>query len=155
MIRGRDGGSDWCMARNELIEERLTHSVIGAFYDVYNTLGYGFLEYLYKNALERELRARGHQVGREVYVIVTYKGEELGRQRIDLIVDERLIVEIKSTQDLHSAATRQIYNYLKATTIEVGLLFHFGPKPNFHRIIRRNPWRDPLDRPDSRSESSE
>ena len=54
------------MARNELIEERLTHSVIGAFYEVYNTLGYGFLEHLYKAALERELRDRGHRVGREV-----------------------------------------------------------------------------------------
>lgn len=127
------------MARDELIEERLTHSVIGAFYEVYNTLGYGFLEHLYKNALERELRARGHQVGREVYVIVTYKGEELGRQRIDLIVDNVLVVEIKSTQSLHDSATRQIYNYLKATNLRVGLLLHFGPKPNFHRIVRRTP----------------
>ena len=127
------------MVRDELIEERLTHSVIGAFYEVYNTLGYGFLEHLYKNALERELRARGHQVGREVYVIVTYKGEELGRQRIDLIVDNTLVVEIKSTQSLHESATRQIYNYLKATTLRVGLLLHFGPKPSFHRIVCRTP----------------
>lgn len=126
------------MARGELIDERLTHCVIGAFYEAYNTLGYGFLEYLYKSALERELRARGHQVGREVYVTVYYKGEELGRHRIDMIVDERLVVEIKSTHELHSSATRQIYNYLKATNLELGLLLHFGPTPNFHRVICRN-----------------
>jgi GxxExxY protein len=126
------------MAVSELIEERLTHSVIGAFYDVYDTLGYGFLEYLYKNALERELRARGHRVGREVYVIVHYQGQELRRQRIDMIVDERLVVEIKSTQEPHSSATRQIYNYLKATNLEAGLILHFGPKPSFHRIVCRS-----------------
>ena len=127
------------MARNELIEERLTHSVIGAFYEVYNTLGYGFLEHLYKAALERELRDRGHRVGREVYVLVIYKGQPLGRQKIDLIVDDTLVVEIKSTQSLHESATRQIYNYLRATNLTVGLLLHFGPKPNFHRIICRKP----------------
>jgi GxxExxY protein len=129
------------MARGELIDERLTHSVIGAFYEVYNTLGCRFLEHLYENALERELRARGHRVGREVYVVVHYKGEELGRQRIDMIVDERLVVEIMSTHELHSSATRQIYNHLKATNLELGLLLHFGPKPDFHRILRRNPRR--------------
>ena len=125
------------MARDELIEERLTHSVIGAFYEVYNTLGYGFLEHLYKAALERELRDRGHRVGREVYVLVIYKGQPLGRQRIDSIVDNTLVVEIKSTQSLHESATRQIYNYLRATNLTVGLLLHFGPKPKFHRVVCR------------------
>lgn len=143
------------MARNELLEERLTHSIIGAFYEVYNTLGYGFLEHLYTNALERELRARGHQVGREVYVLVMYKGEALGRQRIDLIVDERIVVEIKSTHELHSSGTRQIYNYLKATNLEVGLLLHFGPKPNFHRVVCRNRRRDQAGDASKRSEESQ
>jgi GxxExxY protein len=69
------------MARHRLVDERLTHSVIGAFFEVYNTLGFGFLEHLYVVALERELRARGHQVAREVWVPVVYEGEELGRQR--------------------------------------------------------------------------
>jgi len=66
------------MPRVELIEERLTYSVIGAFFDVYNTLGFGFLEHLYVMALERELLARGHRVAREVGVSISYKGEELG-----------------------------------------------------------------------------
>jgi GxxExxY protein len=126
------------MARDELVEERLTHSVIGAFYEVYNTLGFGFLEHLYVMALERELRARGHAVGREVCVSVRYKGEDLGTQRLDMIVDGRLIVETKSTYELHKAAPRQVYNYLRATHLEVGLLLHFGPQPRFYRSFYRN-----------------
>jgi GxxExxY protein len=126
------------MARVELLEERLTHSVIGAFFEVYNTLGFGFLEHVYVLALERELAARGHQLAREVSVAVNYKGYPLGAQRIDMIVESRLLVETKSTYDLHKAAKRQLYNYLKSTNLEVGLLLHFGPEPRFYRMICRN-----------------
>lgn len=87
-----------------LIESKLTQSVIGAFFEVYNTLGFGFLEHLYVMALERELLARGHRVARQVGVRVTYKGELLGTQRLDLIVDDKLVVETKSTYELHRAA---------------------------------------------------
>ena len=125
------------MARGELIEERLTHSVIGAFFDVYNVLGFGFLEPVYGRALEYELLGRGHRVAREVPVPVLYKGEILGTQRIDLIVDDRLIVETKSTHDLSRAAKRQVFNYLRATQLEVGLLLHFGPEAKFYRFIYR------------------
>ena len=86
-------------------------------------------------ALERELRARDHVVGREVWVPVSYKGEELCRQRIDMIVDERLVVEAKSTHELHKSAPRQVYNYLRATGLQVGLLLHFGPEPAFYRLV--------------------
>jgi GxxExxY protein len=133
----------WIMARNELLQETLTRSVIGAFYEVYNTLGFGFLEHLYVMALERELIAREHNVAREMCVRVMYKGEELGVQRIDLIVDDKLVVETKSSPELHKSATRQLYNYLRATNLEVGLLLHFGPRPNFHRVICRNTSADP------------
>jgi GxxExxY protein len=126
------------MARVELIEETLTRSVIGAFFEVYNTLGFGFLEHLYVMALERELLARRHQVARQVWVRVAYKGDELGIQRIDMIVDQKLIVEIKATAKLPELATRQLYNYLRATNLEVGLLLHFGIKAAFHREICRN-----------------
>ena len=126
------------MGRGNLIEERLTHSVIGAFYDVYNTLGFGLREHLYVKALEQELAARGHRVGREVLVRVMYKGHELGTQRLDIVVDETLVIESKATYELHPAATRQLFNYLRATRLEVGLLLHFGPKPKFHRVICRN-----------------
>jgi GxxExxY protein len=121
-----------------LIHDELTESVIGAFYDVYNTLGFGFLEHIYIAALERELLARGHGVAREACVRVCYKGQELGQQRIDMIVDERLVVEAKSTYNLHRAAPRQVFNYLRATNIEIGLLLHFGPRPSFFRLISSN-----------------
>src|ERR1700694_3612317 len=116
------------MARRELIEEALTHSIIGAFFGVYNTLGFGFLEHVYVMAVERELRARGHDVAREMCVRVIYKGEDLAAQRLDMIVDAKVIVEVKATAELHKYAPRQLYNYLKATNLEVGLLLHFGPE---------------------------
>lgn len=125
----------------DLIEEELTASIIGAFYEVYNTLGFGFLEHIYVMALERELMARGHHVARQVSVRVTYKGEQLANQRVDMIVDGRVIVETKSTLELHKAARRQVYNYLKATSLEVGLLLHFGPTASIYREIRSSPQR--------------
>ncbi len=126
------------MAQGELTQERLCYSVIGAFFEVYNALGFGFLEHLYVTALERELLAQGHRVGREVSIPVFYKGEELGRQRLDMIIDEMLVVETKATHDLSRIATRQVYNYLRATNLELGLLLHFGPEPRFHRVRCRD-----------------
>lgn len=125
------------MPETGLIEESLTKSVIGAFYEVYNTLGFGFLEHLYITALERELRDRAHLVARQVSVPVSYKGALLGTQRLDMIVDGKLIVEAKSTLQLPPIAERQLYNYLKATNLEVGLLLHFGPQPKFFRQVSR------------------
>ena len=119
-------------------DERLVYSVVGAFFEVYNTLGFGFLEHLYVLALERELHARGHSVGREVAVDVLYKGEVLGAQRLDLVVDGRLVVEAKSTRELHPAALRQAYNYLRATGLRTGLVLHFGPTPRFFRVSVRD-----------------
>ena len=81
------------------MEEALTRSVIGCFFDVYNTLKFGLLESLYSRALEWELLSRGHRVTREFGVRVSYKGIDLGVQRLDLVVDEKLVVEIKSTED--------------------------------------------------------
>ncbi len=123
------------MTRRELIEEPLTHSVIGAFYEVYNTLGFGFLEHVYVMALERELLMRGHRVGREVSTHVRYKGHVLAVHRIDMVVDERLIVEAKASIETPRVAKRQLFNYLRATGFEVGLLLHFGLEPRFHRLV--------------------
>ena len=118
-----------------LVQEALTRSVIGAFYDVYNALGYGFLEHVYSLALERELSARNHRVGREVGVMVHYKGQELTFQRLDMVVDEVLVLEVKATQEIQAAGLRQLHNYLRATSLEVGLLLHFGPTPKFYRVV--------------------
>jgi GxxExxY protein len=125
------------MSESDLIEAPLSRSVIGAFFDVYNTLGYGFLESVYAVALEHELRIRGHRVKREVGVRVMYKGIEAAFQRLDAVVDDRLVVEMKSTEALHKGAQRQLYSYLRATGLEVGLLLHFGLQARFYRVINR------------------
>ena len=121
-----------------MVHERLSYSVIGAFFEVYYTLGFGFLEHVYVASLTRELKGRGHDVRREVSVPVFYKGEEVAHQRLDMIVDHKLVVETKSTHALHEGAVRQVENYLGATNIELGLLLHFGPQPKFHRVIASN-----------------
>jgi GxxExxY protein len=123
------------MTHGELVEERLTHSVIGAFFEVHNTLGFGFLEPIYIAALALELRERGHVVDLEVRVRVSYKGAEIGWQRLDMIVDDTLVLEVKSTSELHPSARRQLLNYLSATRLEVGLLLHFGQSAKFHRVV--------------------
>ena len=130
--RGKGGSG---LIGQRLVEEGLTKSIIGAFYDTYNQLDYGFLESIYAEALARELVRRGHVVEREVAVRVYCKGEVVGLQRIDTLVDRKVVVEIKSTHDLAKTAHRQLLAYLRGTNLQVGLLLHFGPKPEFHRII--------------------
>jgi GxxExxY protein len=119
-------------------EEKLCYSVIGAFFEVHNFLGFGFLEHHYVKALDWELRERGHEVEREVGIAVRYKHLDLGHLRLDMVIDGRLVVEAKATAILPGYATRQVFNYLRASNLELGLLFHFGPKPIFHRIFCRN-----------------
>ena len=126
------------MPRSKLIHDKLTYSVIGAFYEVYYTLGYGFLEHVYVAALVRELRTRNHEILREVSVPVLYKGEEVARQRLDMIVEQQLVIEVKSTRVLHDGSVRQVENYLRGTRLELGLLLHFGPQPRFYRVISSN-----------------
>ncbi len=126
------------MPKHDLIEERLTYSVIGAFFEVYNKLGFGFLESIYITALAHELAKRGHRVAREVSFQIAYEGHVLGIQRVDMIVDDKLIVETKSTQELSRGAARQVYSYLHASHLRVGLLLHFGPEPKFYRFISRD-----------------
>ena len=112
--------------------------MIRAFYRVYNKLGFGFLEQFYSMALERELKAMRCEVSREFTARVFYDGVELGVQRLDMVVNGKLIVETKSTFRLHKSAQRQLYNYLRATNLEVGLLLHFGPEPQFFRLYCPN-----------------
>jgi GxxExxY protein len=122
----------------DLIERDITKDVIGAFYDVYNRLGFGFLEFVYSLAMERELLRRGRTVGREVSVPVIYRGEILTTQRVDMIVDDRVVVEIKSSLAFPAAARLQTLNYLRATELEVGLVLHFGSEATFYRVVHSN-----------------
>jgi GxxExxY protein len=121
-----------------LFEEKRTRSIIGAFYELYNILGCGFRESVYAGALERELRLRGHEVAREVWVRVYYKGEPVAWQRVDMLVDGVVAIEIKSTSTQTALGAQQLFNYLKATQLEVGLLFQFTARPKFYRLFAPN-----------------
>lgn len=125
-------------ARKKLLYADLTQAIIDAFFVVYNKLGFGFLENVYVGALVLELRRRGHSVAREVLVPVFYDGVVVARYRMDLIVDDCVVVEVKSTEVLNPNDQRQLLNYLRATPLEVGLLLHFGPRPKVHRVAAPN-----------------
>jgi GxxExxY protein len=124
--------------KGKLVEDALSGDIIGAFFEVYRELGFGFLEHVHSTGMQRELSMRGHAVMREFSVRVYYKGEDLCTQRIDMLVDEKIIVEVKSTPALPPTAQRQLRNYLRSTNIEVGLLLHFGPDPKFYREFMSN-----------------
>lgn len=126
------------VTRPDLLHREITRDIILAFYEAYNELGFGYVESLCAAALERELRVRGHAVVREYAVRVMYKGEELGFQRLDMLVDDRVVVELKSTAVLPPFAERQLLNYLRGTHLEVGMLLHFGPRPMFKRVVHFN-----------------
>jgi len=122
----------------DLLSPELTEAVIGSFYDVHRQLGFGFREYIYDLALERDLVAKGHRVEREVSVMVFFRGEPLARQTLDMIIDQKLVIEIKSTEFLRPNATSQLFSYLHATNLELGLLLHFGREPKFYRVLCEN-----------------
>lgn len=116
----------------------ITEKVIKAFYKVYNTLGYGFLEKVYENALLLELEAIGLNVNRQAPISVFYEGKEVGTYFADLIVEGLVIIELKACENLCEEHGLQLINYLKATEIEVGLLLNFGKKPAFKRKVYSN-----------------
>ena len=118
-----------------LLEETITGQIIGAFFDVYNYHGFGFLEAVYHRSLLYELRARGLEVQSEPSLRVDYKGRFAGTFRPDLVVEGRVVVELKASFALADSDQRQLVNALQASRIKVGLLLHFGPKPEHHRVV--------------------
>ena len=116
----------------------LTEQIIKAFYDVYNELGFGFLEKVYQNALYLELKSRGLKVEAQKQIKVHFKGLEVGEYYPDLIVDDMVIVELKAAEGIVEAFENQLINYLRATNIEVSLLLNFGKKPEFRRKLFDN-----------------
>jgi len=126
-----------------LLHEALTDRIIGAYYRVYNFLGYGFLEKVYENALRLELEILGLAVETQRPIKVFYRNQIVGEYYADLIVDGKVIVEIKAAESLSPAHSDQIVNYLKATSIEVGLLLNFGKKPEFSRRVLELSHRNP------------
>lgn len=120
-----------------IIEKELSHVIIGCFFDVYNELGYGFTESLYARALEITMQQQGLRVDREYPVAVSFRGQQIGFNRIDMVIERRIIVEIKSTERLAENSRRQLRNYVKALGVDLGILLHFGPAPKFYRELRR------------------
>ena len=116
----------------------LTSAIIGCFYDVYNELGYGFLEKVYENALKYELEKRGFKVEKQKPINVFYDEIKVGEYFADLVVDDAVILELKAAESLCEEHEYQLINYLKATNIEVGLLLNFGKKPEIRRKIFTN-----------------
>ena len=112
----------------------ITGKIINAFYTVYNTLGYGFLEKVYRNAMVIQLKEQGVAVIPESPITVYYKGQIVGEYFADLLVKQAVIVELKAVRQLANEHEAQLLNYLKATPYEVGLLLNFGPKP---KVIRK------------------
>jgi GxxExxY protein len=120
------------------LHKDITQKIIKAFYNVYNTLGYGFLEKVYHNALLIELNQMGFSCHSEFPIDVYYEGTNVGKYFADIIVEEKVIVEIKAKEAICEEHEYQLINYLKATDIEIGLLLNFGKNPELKRKIFTN-----------------
>jgi GxxExxY protein len=111
----------------------ITELIIKAFYKVYSTLGYGFLEKVYENAMRIELSKMGLHVLQQKNIKVFYETDQVGEYFADLLVNGLVIVELKAAENICEEHEAQLLNYLKATNIEVGLLLNFGKEPQFKR----------------------
>ena len=127
-----------------MLQKDITEKVIKAFYKVYNTLGYGFLEKVYENAMMIELRKMGVQVAQQQNIKVYYEAEEVGDYFADIFVENVVIVELKAAKVINEEHEAQLTNYLKATPIEVGFLLNFGKQPEFKRKIFENRFKNNL-----------
>lgn len=115
-----------------------TDEILEAFYEVYNTLGYGFLERVYQNALYQELKRRGFDCKAQHQIKVYFKGQEVGEYYADILVNDHIILELKAAGRLCREHELRLINYLKATEMEVGLLLNFGERPQVRRKIYTN-----------------
>jgi GxxExxY protein len=117
----------------------VTQKIIGVFFAVYNELGPGFLESVYVESLAIALAQAGLSVEREQPLTVRFRGHVVGKFRADLIIGEVILVEAKACPKLNAIHEAQTLNYLRATSLEVGLLVNFGPRPQFRRLLFDNP----------------
>jgi GxxExxY protein len=136
-------------AEAALKHAEVTEKIIGVFYDVYNELGYGFLEWVYEESLVIALHEAGLTANRQIPLPVWFRGHKVGEFRADVLVENCVLLELKSARSLDPAHEAQLLHYLKSTEIEIGLLLNFGARPQFRRLlfdnerkkIRENPWR--------------
>ncbi|NNE67619.1 MAG: GxxExxY protein [Pyrinomonadaceae bacterium] len=124
--------------RTSLKHRELTGRIIKVFYDVYNELGHGFIESVYHEAFRCALEDADMESMTKVELPVRYRGRNVGRFEADLIVENRVILEFKAARALVRAHEAQMLNYLRATSIEIGILFNFGEKPEFKRMAFEN-----------------
>lgn len=120
------------------LHSELTDKIINCFYTVYNTLGYGFLEKVYENSLCILLREAGLKVNAQLPIDVYFRNNLVGEYYADIIVEDKVIIELKAVESLKDIHGNQLVNYLKATEIEIGLLLNFGVKPEVKRKIFTN-----------------
>lgn len=126
-----------------MLHEELTGKILKAFFDVYNTLGHGFLEKVYENALKIKLENLGLFVEQQKPINVYFQGQCVGEYFADLLVNGLVILELKAAEHISPAHESQLLHYLKATEMEVGLLLNFGPEPQFKRLIFTNDRKQP------------
>jgi len=122
----------------DLLYKDKTDKILKCFYNVYNVLGFGFLEKVYENALMIELKEAGFFCERQKPINVFYKETQIGEYYADIMVDSCIILELKAVECLIMEHELQLINYLRATDIELGLLLNFGKKPEFRRKIFSN-----------------
>jgi GxxExxY protein len=132
----------------EFVHEALTEKVIGVFFDVYNELGYGFLECVYHKAMSFALREAGLLVRDEVPVPVYFRGYQVGDFSADIVVEDKVLLELKAVREFDASHEAQLLNYLRGTDVEVGLLMNFGPKPTFRRRAFSNDRKRQRPKPD-------
>jgi GxxExxY protein len=116
----------------------LTEKILKVFYQVYNELGFGFLESVCENSLAIGLTGAGMKVRQQVHIPVYFRGQQVGDFRCDLLVEEKVILEIKAVKAITPEHHAQTLNYLRATEVEVALILNFGEKPDFKRLVFDN-----------------
>lgn len=124
--------------RENYKHSELSELIIGVFYDVYNELGFGFLESVYRKSFALALAPKCKTVREEVPIAVYFRGSNVGDFKADLVVNDLILVELKTAEALVRAHEAQVLNYLRSTQLEVGLLFNFGPKPQVRRLLFDN-----------------
>ena len=118
-----------------MLHRKLTGRIIKAFYEVYNELGTEFLESIYENAFYLVLGENGMTVEKQMPITVYFRGKIVGNYKADLVVEDKVLIELKAIRTILPEHEAQIINYLKATKVDIGLLMNFGNKPEFKRFI--------------------
>ena len=116
----------------------MTGAIVGVFFEVYGELGYGFLESVYRSAMGMALRDAGLEVQSEVEAHALFRGRSVGVFRLDFVVERAVVVELKAAGGIDQSHLAQVLNYLRCTSMEIGLILNFGPRPQIRRVAFTN-----------------